>query len=473
MILNIGQLNAQTQGYSNSLNSYSFDLYRGTKVEKENLFLSPLSTYYALLVAYEGSKNKTKQEFEKVLYLKNSGSLGNDYLHDIASKSDSCSGLKVSNAIWLDKSLKAEEQYRKSVSDKYFSDFEQTDFKKIQSAISDINDWVSEKTNQKVNKIACAANINPDTKLLISNAVYFKGEWLDKFKKRDTHFATFFVSIEDQYKVDFMEKKEILQYFENEEYQFISKPYKSSDMSFCILLPKKLFGIKDIEKKMCNDFFDKILDSTYYAKTLLYIPKFKMELGYELANTLKNVGLKSAFSNEADFSGITKEEPVILGQVLHKTWIELDEEKTEAAAVTTAIGIVGAATLDAFKVFNADHPFVFFILDNSNRAILFMGRYVIPTQGEKIVEDKENLAIKVEYRKGDTFYRGNQDRKILYVVNNKIVSQTEFKAINPKEIETVNVFNETEEVRKYSSGDYIGLVKVSLKKEENKKIGKL
>jgi len=153
MILNIDQLNAQTNEYNNSLNSYSFDLFRETKVEKENLFLSPLSSYYALLVAYEGSRNKTKQEFEKVLYLKNSVFLKNDYLHNMASKSDSCYGLKVSNAIWFDKSFKVEGQYSESVSDKYFSDFKQTEFTNVESAVSDINGWVSEKTNRRITKL--------------------------------------------------------------------------------------------------------------------------------------------------------------------------------------------------------------------------------------------------------------------------------------------------------------------------------
>ncbi len=127
-LFNIGKLNAQTNDSSNSLNRYSFDLYREAKVEKENLFLSPLSTYYALLMAYEGSRNKTKQEFEKVLYLKSSGTLKNNYLHHLASNSDSYSGFIVSNAVWLDNNLQVEAGYKKAVSDKYLSDLKRTEF---------------------------------------------------------------------------------------------------------------------------------------------------------------------------------------------------------------------------------------------------------------------------------------------------------------------------------------------------------
>jgi serpin B len=346
MILNIGQLFAQTNNKSNALNSYSFDLFRETKIENENLFLSPLSTYYALLMAYEGSKNTTKQEFEKVLYLKRPGSLKNDFLQHLAGKPDNSSDLNVSNAIWIDKSIQVEERYRKAVVRNYFSDIKQTEFTNTQLAVSEINRWVSEITKQKITEIVSAANINPNTKLVISNAVYFKGEWQNKFDKQKTVSAPFFSSAENQYKIDFMNKVERLQYYENEEYQFISKPYKNADLSFCIILPKKLFGIEEIEDKMNSDFFNKILDSTYSKEISLTIPKLKLEASYELSDALKKAGLKTAFTSDAEFSGITKETPLMLDQVLHKTWIELDEEKTEAAAATAiVIRITGNSTI--------------------------------------------------------------------------------------------------------------------------------
>jgi serpin B len=463
---NKGLLNAQTNDYINSLNSYSFDLYREINIGNENILLSPLSTYYALLVAYEGSKNKTKQEFEKVLYLGNQGSLKNDFIHNNAGKSDSCSFYSVSNAIWVDKSVKIDEVYRNSVEHKYLSDFEQTDFTNANLAVSNINGWVSEKTNRRINEIVSSANINSETKMLISNAVYFKGEWLNKFEKQKTISAPFFTSVENQYKVDFMNMTENLQYFENDEYQFISKPYKSSDISFCIILPKKLFGIEEIEKKLNTDFFKETLDSTYSAKTLLSIPKLKLESSSKLKDALKNVGLKTAFTEEADFSGITKGTPLMLSQVLHKTWIELDEEKTEAAAATSAVVLVGAGR-PSYVVFNADHPFVFFILDNRSGAIIFMGRYIKPTDGEKIV--KEDLTKNLENRMQEKFSTGNGYRGPLYVVDKKVITEAELKAINPKDIESMEVLKKKEEISKYSTGKYDGVIIITLKKKKNRK----
>ena len=456
------ETNAQTNDDSSSLNNYSFDLYHQTKVERENLFLSPLSTYYALLIAHEGSKKKTKKEFEKVLYLNKSTSLYNDYLYSIARKSDSYSYLKISNAIWLDNSLVVEGEYSKSVSDKYFSDFEQTEFANRKKAIEDINGWVSEKTNHKIEEVIKDSDLTPDTKLLISNAVYFKGEWLMKFSKHKTIAAPFFTTAENQYKVDFMNMTESLQYFENSEYQFISKPYRNSELSFCVILPKELFGIEEIEKKMKNDFLNAILDSTFYTKTALSIPKIKLESSYDLSEALKRAGLNAAFTQEANFSGITKDEPIQLFKVLHKTCIELDEEKTEAAAATaTTMRITGSRL--SYKIFKADHPFVFFVIDNQSKAILFMGRYFKPTKGEMIA--KERLLDNLDKRKQEKFAIGNAGNGVLFIVDEKIVSQDELQSINPEDIESMNVYKDNEEIAKYSSKDYDGVIVITLKKK--------
>ncbi|MBP7503798.1 MAG: helix-turn-helix domain-containing protein [Prolixibacteraceae bacterium] len=463
LVLN-SETNAQTNDYSSSLNHYSFDLYRNAKVEKENLFLSPLSTYYALLMLHEGSKKNTKDEFEKVLYLNNSGSLMNNYLHHIASESGKFPDLKVSNAIWLDTSLVVEGEYSKSVSQKYFSDFKQTEFANKEAALSDMNRWVSEKTNGRINEIVSESEIDAHVKLMISNVVYFKGEWLLKFDKKKTTSAPFFTNLENQYKIDFMNMFESLRYFENNEYQFISKPYKNSDLSFCVILPKELFGIEEIEKKMNNDFLNEILDSSYYVKTALSIPKLKLESSDELSSALISAGLKTAFTSDADFSGITKEAPVQLSKVLHKTWFELDEEKTEAAAATEAgVRITG---LPSYKVFKADHPFVFFVVDNQSKAILFLGRYVKPVNGEKIEE--ESLIPNLDKRKQEKFAAGNREREPLIVIDEKIASQAELRALNPDDIESFHASKDNKEVAKYTSKDYDGVIVITLKKKLQK-----
>ncbi|MFV0592351.1 MAG: serpin family protein [Draconibacterium sp.] len=472
LLCSFSQLNAQTSRDSKSLNSYSFDLYRHTKVKNENLFLSPFSTYYALLLAYEGSKSKTKREFEKVLYLKNSGSPRNDFLHNMEDNRDSCPGLTISNAIWVDKKLQIESGFREAVSNKYSADLKQIEFANKSSAVSVINRWVSEKTNHRISEIVNNSNITSDTKLLMANAVYFKGEWLSRFDKNKTVAATFFTSNENQSVVDFMKKVENLDYFENDAFQFVSKPYRDSDLSFCIILPKKLFGIEEIENKMDNDFLLKILTNSKNERVSLTIPKIKLDASYELSEALKKAGLTSAFSGDADFSGITPEKPLQLGQVLHKTWIELDEEKTEAAAATaTTIFIRGTTPVPA-KVFNADHPFVFFILENSTNAILFIGRYVMPVGETKMVKDKEALASNFENRKKQKYSIGNQNEPLI-LINKKVETPEDLGSLDPKEIESFSIVKDKNiegagkyVQRKYARGTYSGVIIVTLKKRE-------
>lgn len=452
--------NAQTMDKGSSLNAYSFDVFHETKLENENLFLSPISTYYALLMAYEGAKKKTKQEFEEVLYLNKSGNLLKDYLYGISSKSDSCSDLKISNAIWLDNGFVVEGEYSKSVSDQYLSDFEQTDFANIEETKLAINAWVSAKTNHTINELVQDDDLSVDTKFMITNAVYFKGEWLMKFNKQKTISAPFFTSEASQYTVDLMEMTESLRYYENNEFQFIAKPYRNLDLSFGIILPKKLFGISAIEKKLNNAFYQEILDSAHYTKTAISIPKLKLETCYDLRDALISAGLKAAFTNEADFSGITKDAPIELSKVLHKTWIELDEEKTEAAA-TTAITVRITGT-SSTKIFKADHPFVFFIFDNEFKAILFIGRYVRPENGQEI--EKENLTHNLERRKIEKISYRNV-KNLLFVIDNKPVSPEEFNAIDREDIESMNVSTDKEEIAKYSSGDYDGALILTLKEK--------
>lgn len=261
-----------------------------------------------------------------------------------------------------------------------------------------------------------------------------------------------------------MNMTENLQYFENDRYQFVSKPYRDSDLSFCIILPKKLFDIEEIEKEMSNEFFRGILDRVYSTNVSLSIPKLKLESSYVLNNALINAGLKSAFTNEADFSGITQKEPLWLGQIVHKTRMELDEETTEAAAATTTTMITGRPT---YKIFKADHPFIFFIIDNSSKTIVFTGRYVRPTHGEAIEE--ESLKNNLGKRKKEKFELGTTRNNILFILDNEVVSETEIHTLKAANIKSFKIYKDEEDLAKFSSRtskSYDGVVVINLKKSE-------
>jgi len=368
---------------ASSLNSYSFELYRGVKVDKENLFISPLSTYFALLVASEGSGGETKKEFKKTLYLNNVELLSsfNNFYNTLVTFIDSSNNLNISNAIWIKCDFQIENTYRKNVISKYMADIKPVDFSKRQEAASEINEWVSNKTKGLIESIINERDIDKLTRIIISNAIYFIGNWEAKFDKELTKPDNFYSISKVKSKVDFMHKTEYLKYFENDEIQFVSKPYKGNDKSFCIILPRKLYDIAEIEGKLNTTLLNTILNNSNHIEIELSIPKFKMETNYSLKTPLANMGLEKAFTQEADFSFITEEdnEPLWINGINHRAFIEINEEKTTAAAVTytTMVGGVEDPKTQP-KVFKADHPFIFMIIDNKTKGIIFIGRYVQP-----------------------------------------------------------------------------------------------
>lgn len=443
------------------LNNYSFDLYHQMKNEKENILLSPLSTYYALLMAYEGAEGKTKEEFEKVLDLQKESTQTMDSF--LSALNDKQQYYQISNAIWTDNNLVVKETYKKTLARNYSSGIMQTDFKNKETAVSVINGWITEKTNDKIREVINSSNIKDSTSIVIVNTLYLKGEWLNKFDKQKTKSAPFFTCAENQYNVNFMNITEHLPYFETDTYQFISKPYKDSHLSFCVILPKEIFGINEIEKEMNAAFLKGILDSARSAQTLLSLPKLKLESRFELSNALKKMGLKAAFSEQADFSSITKEMPITLNKIVHKTLIELDEEKTEAAAATASTFYVRG--LPSYHVFKADHPFIFFVIDNRSTAILFMGKYSKPTEGVPI--EKESLSSNLKNREEEKLFFANQPQKILFIIDEKIQTQADFNNINPRDIKSFSVIKDKEKIREYTTDDYEGVIIITLNHSPN------
>jgi serpin B len=374
--------NAQIDKLTESLNSYSIDLYSQLKTDTENLFISPLSTYYALLIGYEGAKNETKQEFEKVLHIDNYENLTDfpTFSDKLITWRDSSNYLNISNAIWIQKDFSIKTDYKNNVTQKYSSDIKTVDFKQKINASNEINDWVTDKTNGLIKNIISPNDINDYTRLIISNAIYFIGKWGDEFDKKLTKPDDFYSVDKSKTEIDFMNKTEYLGYYENKDFQFISKPYQGNDKSFCIILPKTRYGLIDVEKELTNSTIDTILNSTNYLQVRLTIPKFKLETNYSLVEPLKKLGLDRAFKPEADFSGITIDEPLMINKVNHKAYIEIDEEKTEATAATIVAMMTGSAggPMPKPKIFKADHPFTFIIIDNKTKGIIFIGRYVRP-----------------------------------------------------------------------------------------------
>ena len=468
-VANRGQLKAQNSECNKSVNKFSFDLYNQSKVENENLFLSPLSTYYALLMAYEGANNTTKEAFENVLYIENSEYVPNTISVTQKQQSDSLYGLKVANALWLDKAFHVDKAYRNSVFHKYGSDVNQIEFKNTDLAVSQINEWVANNTNNRIQNILNQSDLNNDTKLVISNVVYFKGEWLKAFKKRATHKNVFFTDSINQYRIDFMNITEKLMYFENEAFQFVAKPYKQSNLSFGMILPKDFYGLEAVESQLNDKLFIELLENADTTNVWLSIPKIKLDSKLKLKPVLKKMGLETMFTNEADFSGINRNDSLHFSQVIHKTQIDLNEEYTEAAAATAAVAYIRG--IPKRKDVVAEHPFIFFIFDNNTQTILFVGRFTKPQNAESIVEDDfsadllQRIINEIKPNKRTSF---SYTQPLTVIADGKDLIAVDLNDIDFDDVEDMKSY-EVDAIKLASKG-YEGLIVITLKKSKTKKI---
>jgi len=367
-----------------SLNNFTYDVYKQLKPDNENLFFSPLSIDLALLMAYEGAKADTRTEFEKVLHLnmpdQNYNDVYFDFITNLTRFIDKSNQLSISHALWIRDGFKIVHNYQDIIQNKYAADVLSIDFSDRDNSSLKINNWVSERTENLIKEIITPGDINNLTNLIISDVVCFIGNWENKFDKSNTKQDNFYSIERNIVSSAFMNKTEYLDYYENIDFQFISKPYIGHDKTFCVILPIHKYGINRIEDKFDKSLLDTIFQNITKVEVQLSLPKFKFETGYNLSKPLIKLGMQSTFGQNADFSGITRDTALILSMVSHRAYIKVDEEKTEAAAASTAVSPTSSVERNEFvpRIFKADHPFIFMVLDNKTKAIIFMGRFVKP-----------------------------------------------------------------------------------------------
>ncbi len=219
------------------------------------------------------------------------------------------------------------------------------------------------------------------TRLVLTNAVYFKGDWVQPFPKRNTHEEDFTVSAQEKVKVPLMHQQAMMGYAEEETFQALEMPYAGRELSMVVLLPKQVDGLPELEKSLTVEKLSALLSKLRVREVVTYLPRFKLEASFGLKPALRAMGLKRAFSREADFKGISSVENPYLSAVLHKAYVDVNEEGTEAAAATgVVVGAMAVRRPAPIPVFHADHPFLFLIRDTKAGSTLFMGRLTKPTK---------------------------------------------------------------------------------------------
>jgi len=364
-----------------AINAFTASLYAQLRKQEGNLCLSPYSISTVLAMTSAGAQGDTKKQMVEVLKLGEKESETHKSFSELeralTAKTDFYQ-LAVANDLWVQKGQLLTADFTELLHSDYRATVRTANFEtNLEASRQLINGYIAEQTGQKIPELLAANALNPQTRLILTNAVYFKGKWQLAFDKKDTQKLDFVKFDGSKIKVPTMYQKETFAHFEDADVQLLELPYKTADktpgLSMVILLPKKDDGLPQIEGKLAS--YLNFLNDNQREEIAVFLPKFKVEAAFQLKDTLQILGMKDAFDqNKADFSAMTGKKELVISAVVHKAFIEVNEEGTEAAAATAVVTSRGRS-----PTFRADRPFLFWIKDNRSGTILFLGRVVEPT----------------------------------------------------------------------------------------------
>jgi len=371
----------KTLSISSANNRLTLNLLQQLYNEENNVFFSPFSISTAFGMLFNGAKDKSAQELSEVLGY-NFGHLSNDgineefatVLRQMQDIDQNKYQLNVANKLVAQQSFQILQTFKDDLQKYFQTDIESTDFiQNGKAAMDAINEWVRHQTHDMIQKLLDQP-LSPSTRLVLLNAIYFKANWKTKFLKNETHEEVFFNKGITEMKTQMMSRSGNFNFTQIPELDssLLELPYSEEDMSLYIVLPNQRQGLKRLTTDL-TDFavIEKSITHLREVKVHVTIPKFKIETSYSLNKPLMALGMKQIFTPEADLSRIDGKKDLYVSEVLHKAVIEVNEEGSEAAAVTAIVIEVKSVIQDIY--FRADHPFVFFIRDNRNGMILFSG----------------------------------------------------------------------------------------------------
>ncbi|GFR30181.1 leukocyte elastase inhibitor A [Trichonephila clavata] len=365
-------------------NVFALDLNREfLEIFPENVFFSPLGIFSVLSMLYFGSRGNTAKELKDILQYEKTGLTSKSVLQttrdffdklDNVEKSSNGTAMRTANAIVIDKTMNISTNYKKKIVKGYDASIQVVDFSNsTDEAAVEINDWVKKQTNGKITRLV--DSLDPSTKMVLLNAVYFKGFWKFEFNKSDTAKDVFYNLGKESKKreIPFMKTTGEFRYEMFDKFGVLELPYKAENISMFIVLPNKLDGLEALIKNFTQQDFLSIEKHLELVNVIVQLPKFTLnfEIG-DLPKRLRELGVEKIFDpREADFSSMASNKGLFVSEIIHKAVIEVNEEGTEAAGATgTVVGKSGA------EHFKADHPFLFFIKEKSTDWILFIGSVI-------------------------------------------------------------------------------------------------
>jgi serpin B len=356
-------------------NDFAFGLLRKTiEISDEtNVTVSPLSVSIALGMAWNGADSDTKTEMETALKMSGlSPNEINEYykvMQTTLPEIDPTTKLSIANSLWYRTGFPVKQDFLKVNTDYFNAEVRELDFDQAW-AVDTINNWCSRKTNKLIPTII--DKISQDAMLYLINAVYFKGIWRSKFDKKRTFETNFTNEAKNQVKVNMMNLKDTFSYTADADAQYLNMPYGNKAYSMTVILPAENKTTADILNNMTVEKWNSTLATMIPRQVIVSMPRFKTENKFILNNSLKAMGMQKAFSpQEADFSNIS-DISLFISKVIHKTYVAVDEEGTEAAAVTAVE--FELTSMPDYPVFTVNKPFIFVIREQSTGIILFIGK---------------------------------------------------------------------------------------------------
>lgn len=373
---------ALADGAAGSVNHFAVDLYSQLGSESANVFFSPYSIVQALSMTYAGARGETALEMTRAMYVtppveEHHQRLAglNALLLDQAA-GDEAPALRIANRLWLAEAEPVLESYLTLLHQHYGAAAAYGDFAQATEQVRrEINAWVEAQTASMIPDLIPDGVLDAGTRLVLVNAIYFKGAWKFAFDRGATLLATFHASGEEQARVPLMYREGSFAYRENDLAQVIELPYRGGRYSMVVLLPRKMEELAKLEAELKSGAALGWLDAMPQTQVQVYLPRFSVTGEFLLNEPLAKMGIVQAFTEKADFSGLSSQPGLFIDSVIHKAVIEVNEEGSEAAAATAVVMQRAMARPSPRPVvFRADHPFIFLIRDRAAGCMLFLGR---------------------------------------------------------------------------------------------------
>jgi len=387
---------AEPRPFADDGNDFALAMYGQLRGRPGNLFFSPLSVRVSLCMAQAGARGETAAQMRKALGTSSSDeTLQIGVAETVRSLNASGGGryeMAVANSLWGQDGSPLRPEYLDLIARQFGGTMNVVDFHgAAEVARMAVNQWVEDRTRQKIRELIPPGGLSADTRLVLANAIYFKGMWMLRFWESETREEPFWLEDGGTVRAPLMRQYGDVRYLQANGYQAVELDYEGGDLSMLVLLPDRRDGLRELEKALSARLFRDCVARMRYCEVELFLPRFTMTRGIDMESELAALGMSLAFSpGEADFSGINGRKPpdadsLFISAVLHKAFVEVHERGTEAAAATLE-SVEFTAALEPPPppppppIFRADHPFLFAIYEQMSGAILFLGRVFDPTR---------------------------------------------------------------------------------------------